>query len=127
MTDRADRSETLALAQLTDALKRGTGRRELMRWLAASGMGMAAASGLVLSAGAAQAATPKKGGKIKVASQSASTADTLDPVRGTNTTDYSRAFMFCPTPSWPRASPVRTPRCGSSSCAPASPSTTARS
>ena len=94
MTDHADRSETAALAQLTDALRRGTGRRELMRWLAASGMGMAAASGLVLRAGSAQAAAPKKGGKLKVASQSASTADTLDPVRGTNTTDYCRAFMF---------------------------------
>jgi peptide/nickel transport system substrate-binding protein len=79
---------------LGDALRRGTGRRELMMWLAAAGMGVASANGLLLRAGTALAATPKMGGKLRVATQSASTADPLDPVRGAQTTDYDRAFMF---------------------------------
>jgi peptide/nickel transport system substrate-binding protein len=91
MTDPTDR---LALAQLTDALRRGTGRRDLMKWLTAAGAGAVMANGLLVRAGTAHAETPKKGGRIKVAAQSSSTADTLDPVRGTNTTDYARAFMF---------------------------------
>jgi peptide/nickel transport system substrate-binding protein len=86
-------TESAALAQLTDALRRGTGRRDLMRWLTAAGAGAVFANGLLLRAGSALADTPKQGGRIKVAAQSSSTADTLDPVRGTNTTDYARAFM----------------------------------
>jgi peptide/nickel transport system substrate-binding protein len=89
-----DRDDNRALHVLTEALRRGAGRRDLLRWLTASGLGAMAASSLVLRAGTAHAETPKSGGKIRVASQSASTADTLDPVRGTNTTDYARAFMF---------------------------------
>ena len=87
-------SDAATLQTLTDALRRGTGRRDLMRWLTAAGLGAVAANGLILQAGTARAQTAKSGGKIKVASQSASTADTLDPVRGTNTTDYARGFMF---------------------------------
>ncbi|WP_158742899.1 ABC transporter substrate-binding protein [Acidisphaera sp. L21] len=90
MTDRDDRT---TLAHLTEALRRGTGRRDLMRWLTRAGMGAMLADALILQANTAHAQTAKPGGKIRVASQSASTADTLDPVRGTNTTDYSRAFM----------------------------------
>ena len=52
-----------------------------------------AASGLVLPT-ASRAEAPKVGGLLRVASQSASTADTLDPSRGALTTDYARAFMF---------------------------------
>ena len=49
---------------------------------------------LLTDAGAALAQTPRKGGKLRVAAQQSSTADTLDPVRGNNTTDYARTFMF---------------------------------
>ena len=90
MTDPDDRA---ALPDLTSALRQGASRRDLMRWLTLCGMGAVTANGVLLRAGAAYAQTPKKGGRIKVAAQSSSTADTLDPVRGTNTTDYSRAFM----------------------------------
>ena len=93
MTDRYDPTDAALLTQLTTALRRGTGRRALMHGLATAGLG-AAAAGLMLRAGIAHAETPKRGGRIRVASQSSSTADTLDPVRGTNTTDYARAFMF---------------------------------
>jgi peptide/nickel transport system substrate-binding protein len=89
-----DPAECAALDQLTMALRRGAGRRDLMKWLTAAGAGAVMANGLLLRAGTAHAETPKKGGRIKVATQSSSTADTLDPVRGTNTTDYDRAFMF---------------------------------
>jgi peptide/nickel transport system substrate-binding protein len=91
MTDPAD---SAVLDQLTSALRRGAGRRDLMKWLTAAGAGAVMANGLLLRAGTARAETPKNGGRIKVAAQSSSTADTLDPVRGTNTTDYARAFMF---------------------------------
>jgi peptide/nickel transport system substrate-binding protein len=92
MTD--NQAAFATLPRIEDAMRRGTGRRELMRWLAAAGMASGTASSLLLRAGTALAQTPKLGGKIRVASQSASTADTLDPSRGTNTTDYARAFMF---------------------------------
>jgi peptide/nickel transport system substrate-binding protein len=91
MTDSHDRAD---LTVLTEALRRGAGRRELMRWLTAAGLAAVTANGLLLRAGTALAQTPKTGGKIRVASQSSSTADTLDPVRGALTTDYARAFMF---------------------------------
>ena len=85
---------TADLSRIEDAMRRGAGRRDLLRWLAAAGMAAPMANGLVLRAGTALAQAPKMGGKIRVASQSASTADTLDPSRGALTTDYARAFMF---------------------------------
>ncbi len=80
--------------ELEGALRHGAGRRDLLRWLGAAGMGAAFAGGLVTDAGRALAQTPHRGGRIRVAAQQSSTADTLDPVRGTNTTDYCRTFMF---------------------------------
>ena len=93
MTDRLPIDLATRL-QLEDALRRGAGRRDLMRWLGAAGVGVAFAGGLLADASSALAQTPRKGGKIRVAAQQSSTADTLDPVRGTNTTDYCRTFMF---------------------------------
>ena len=88
-------TDAATLATLTEALRRAAGRRELLRFLGAAGMGASAAAGLLARAGTALAqGTPRKGGAIRVATQSSSTADTLDPSRGTNTTDYARAFMF---------------------------------
>jgi len=40
------------------------------------------------------AGAPRVGGSIRVATQSSSTADTLDPARGAHTTDYVRHFML---------------------------------
>lgn len=40
------------------------------------------------------AAMPKRGGSIRVATQSVSTADTLDPAKGALSTDYVRHFML---------------------------------
>jgi peptide/nickel transport system substrate-binding protein len=93
MTDHRD--ESAALRRIEEAMRQGAGRRDLMRWMAAAGMGAAMTGGLMLRAETAMAqGAPKRGGKLRVASQSASTADTLDPARGSLTTDYARAFMF---------------------------------
>ena len=42
----------------------------------------------------ALAETPKKGGKLRVAGFASSTTDTLDPAKGSNSTDYSRDTTF---------------------------------
>jgi peptide/nickel transport system substrate-binding protein len=55
------------------------------------------AGGLGLGLGVAQAwaqEQPKKGGTVRAANYTSSTADTLDPARANNSTDYSRLFMF---------------------------------
>lgn len=54
----------------------------------------AAAGGLLLPTRPAFADPPKRGGAITVAGADSSTADTLDPARASNTTDYCRLFMF---------------------------------
>ncbi len=71
-------------------LKRGATRREVMTWLMASGATIAAAGSIVSSAKTALAATPKKGGKLKFASDLHGPSDTLDPGLNTSTIDYSR-------------------------------------
>ncbi len=91
MTDRADAD---TMSRLDEALRKGAGRRDIMRWLTAAGMTTVTAGGMLLRASTALAETPKPGGQIRVAAQSASTADTLDPARGSLSTDYVRGFMF---------------------------------
>ena len=63
-------------------------RRDMLRRLAAGGV-MLSSSGLLSAAPA-----PRKGGQLTIATQSSSTADTLDPARGALSTDYLRAHMF---------------------------------
>ena len=60
-------------------------RREMLALLG----GAAIAGSLTLPA---RAAMPVRGGRIRVATESASTADTLDPVRSAQTTDYVRIY-----------------------------------
>ncbi len=81
-------------ALIQAALQQGATRRDVMRWLMASGMSIAAAGGVATYATRAFAETPKKGGQIRVAGQSTSTADTLDPAKQSLSTDYSRCNMF---------------------------------
>ncbi|TKC79270.1 ABC transporter substrate-binding protein [Trinickia terrae] len=72
----------------------GFSRRDMMRILAAGGM-LASGGGLMTAAQSAFAAdAPKKGGKIRVAYESSSTSDTLDPAKGSTGADYIRFFMF---------------------------------
>ena len=67
-------------------------RRDLMRLSLAGGLGAAGLLGRLPSA-RAQAA-PKRGGSLRVAGYASSSADTLDPAHASNSTDYSRLFMF---------------------------------
>jgi len=79
---------------IRSALRKGATRREMMAWLMAAGMSAAAAGSIVTGATQALAETPKKGGRIRVAGNSSSTADTVDPAKGSLSTDYSRCTMF---------------------------------
>ncbi len=82
------------LDRLEGGLRRGAGRRELLGWLAAMGMTGTPAGGVLLRAETALAQTPRRGGRIKVAMAGSGTQDTLDPARGSYSTDYIRGFMF---------------------------------
>lgn len=67
----------------------GTTRRDAMRLALAAGVSVSA-----LGLKSAWAATPKRGGTIRVAGFDSSTKDTLDPAHANNSTDYSRLCMF---------------------------------
>ena len=71
-------------------LRRGATRREVMTWLIASGVTIAAAGSIVSSAKKVLAATPKKGGKIVFATDLHGPSDTLDPGLNTSDIDYTR-------------------------------------
>jgi peptide/nickel transport system substrate-binding protein len=81
-------------AFLRNMLRHGATRRQAMAWLANAGIGLAAAGALVTQASHALAQTPKRGGQIRVAGYSSSTADTVDPAKQTLSTDYARCNMF---------------------------------
>ena len=79
---------------LQDALRRGASRRDLMRMLVAGGVSLAAGNILLDGAGEALAQTPTKGGHMKAAGWSSSTADTLDPAKASLSTDYVRCCAY---------------------------------
>ncbi|MCC6170465.1 MAG: hypothetical protein IT481_00375, partial [Gammaproteobacteria bacterium] len=92
----------------------GLSRRELLARLAAGGALAAAgpftaagvlaavepfaAAGTLAAAGppatAAPLQTPRRGGRIRVAGMASSAADTLDPAKGSLSTDYVRHYML---------------------------------
>ncbi|TFV37350.1 ABC transporter substrate-binding protein [Bradyrhizobium niftali] len=80
--------------RLKDAFRRGASRRDVISMLIAAGMSAAAASPIATFAETAYAQAPRRGGKVKVATTNNSTADTLDPPKGINQTDYSRITTF---------------------------------
>lgn len=82
------------MARMQQTMKRGASRRDVMKMLVASGMTIAAAGYAATRATTAFAATPIRGGDLRVAGSSASTAEGLDPAKFRNGTDYSRGFMF---------------------------------
>ena len=63
-------------------------RRDLL------GGGLAMTGGLLVPQGALAEARPKRGGRVRVAGMSSSTADTLDPAKGALSTDYVRHFTL---------------------------------
>ncbi|HAF42232.1 MAG TPA: ABC transporter substrate-binding protein [Sphingobium sp.] len=62
------------------------------RGLIGAGLGLGA--GLLLPDAALAASKPRRGGRIRVAGLSSSTADTLDPAKGALSTDYVRHYML---------------------------------
>ncbi|WP_200821983.1 ABC transporter substrate-binding protein [Caballeronia arvi] len=81
--------------QLDELTSTGISRRNVLRAMAVGGMLSMTGAGLLAASGAAFAQqTPKQGGKIRVATQSASAADTLDPAKGALATDYVRGNLF---------------------------------
>ncbi len=72
------------------AVKSRYSRRDVLKLMAVTGVSMATAQNLLKSGGAAMAATPKKGGSIRFASNLHSPGDTLDPTQFTSTIDYTR-------------------------------------
>ncbi len=68
-------------------------RREALLLGGVAGFGLSA-GGLLVPQAHAQQAQPKRGGTLRVAGEDSSTADTLDPARANNDTDYGRLFMF---------------------------------
>lgn len=68
------------------------GRRDVLRTLLAGSL--ATAGGLLMPHAMAQPAAPRRGGRLTVATQSSSTADTLDPAKGALSTDYVRTYLF---------------------------------
>jgi len=80
--------------RITEDLGRGVSRRDVLRAMLASGILATTAGGLLTTASSAYAQTPRRGGRIKVAVATGSTADTLDPAKGANLADYTRHFSF---------------------------------
>lgn len=81
-------------AAVAGALRKGASRREVMAGLVAGGMSIAAAGAVVGRAEKALAQAPRKGGRLRVALPSISTADTVDPTQQSLSTDYSRNYAF---------------------------------
>lgn len=77
-------------AMVESALRRGATRRDLLRMFMASGIGMAAGATILGRASTALAQTPVRGGHLRAAGWSSSTADTLDPAKASLSTDYIR-------------------------------------
>lgn len=80
--------------RVLDALARGASRRDVLKLLAGAGLALAGASNVVTLAGAAATARPRHGGRVRVATATSSIADTLDPAKLANQTDYARSRML---------------------------------
>ncbi|MDP3342468.1 ABC transporter substrate-binding protein [Frigidibacter sp.] len=77
-------------AMVEHAIRRGATRRDLLRMFMAGGASILAGGTILGRATAAMAATPVRGGHLKAAGWSSSTADTLDPAKASLSTDYVR-------------------------------------
>ena len=72
-------------------VKGGFSRREVLKLSMVTGVSLVAAEHLLTDGKAVIAATPKKGGSLRCASNLHGLNDTLDPVLGTSSIDYMRA------------------------------------
>jgi len=69
------------------------GKRNSLKLMLGVGA-MASTAGILTFPGSAHAQAPKRGGRVRAATSSSSTADTLDPAKGANGTDYTRQYML---------------------------------
>src|SRR4029079_11397224 len=81
-------------AMVENALRRGASRRDLLKLMLVNGVALAAAGTVLGRASRAVAATPVRGGALKAAGWSSSTADSLDPAKASLSTDYVRCCSF---------------------------------
>lgn len=81
-------------AMVENAIRSGASRRDLLKIMLAGGVALTAGSALFGRATSALAATPVSGGALKAASWSSSTADTLDPAKASQASDYVRCCAF---------------------------------
>ncbi|HTO61285.1 MAG TPA: ABC transporter substrate-binding protein [Bradyrhizobium sp.] len=81
-------------AMVENALRRGASRRDLLKLMLVNGIALAAAGTVLGRASRAVAATPVRGGALKAAGWSSSTADSLDPAKASLSTDYVRCCSF---------------------------------
>ncbi len=72
------------------ALKSGHSRRDVLKLMALTGVSLATAQNLLATGGQAMAATPKRGGSVRMASNLHGPDDQLDPPLFTSTIDYTR-------------------------------------
>ena len=77
-------------ALVDKAVRKGYSRREILKLMMATGVTAATANHLFSGGGAAMAATPKKGGSVRMSSNLHGPDDQLDPIRFTSTIDYTR-------------------------------------
>jgi len=82
--DRADKSLVEKL------LRKGYSRRQVLKIMMTTGVTMAAASNILISGKSAMAATPNKGGSVRMSSNLHGPDDQLDPILFTSTIDYTR-------------------------------------
>ena len=75
---------------LNTALMRGATRREAMSMMTAAGFSLAAAGSIVAGASEARAATPQKGGSVKMCPSVHGPDDTMDPAMATSDISYAR-------------------------------------
>lgn len=90
MTDKITNWTKSDDAKVEDAIRRGASRRDLLKLMLASGVALSAGGAVFGRATSAVAATPVSGGHFKAAGLSSSNADTLDPAKASNSTDYVR-------------------------------------
>lgn len=76
------------------AVKGGYSRRDVLKLMVATGITMAAAENILYSGNVAIAATPKKGGSVRMASSLHGPDDQLDPPLFTSTVDYTRGRVI---------------------------------
>ena len=75
-------------------VKQGMSRREVLKLSAVTGVSLIAAEHLLFDGKAAMAATPKKGGTVRMASNLHGPDDQLDPTLMTSTIDYTRSRVI---------------------------------